>query len=100
VTNTAPLEGVTIRLDADPRTFTPMLRRASWPAWLDVIQEHYLTYTFGGGEAPGTYHLLVGWTKPGSLADGRIDEGDVLALDWKAIQFTGQASVLAAQERD
>ena len=24
----------------------------------------------------------MGWTKPGSLADGRIDEGDVLA--WQA----------------
>jgi hypothetical protein len=100
LTNTAPLEGVVTRLDADPRTFTPMLRNASWPAGLDVTQEGYLAYTFTGGEGVGTYHLLVGWTKPGSLADGRIDEGDVLALDWKAVQFTGPASTLAAKARD
>jgi hypothetical protein len=74
-----------------------MLRGASWPAGLDVTQEGYLSYTFTGGEAPGIYHLLVGWTKPGSPANGRIDEGDVLALDWKAVQFTGPASTLAAK---
>jgi uncharacterized membrane protein len=100
LTNTAPLAGVVTRLDSNPSTFTPMLRNASWPAGLDVTQEGYLSYRFTGGEAPGVYHLLVGWTTPGSLADGRIDEGDVLALDWKTIQFTGPASVLAAQARD
>jgi uncharacterized repeat protein (TIGR01451 family) len=100
LTNTAPLQGVVSRLDADPRTFTPMLRNASWPAGLDVTQEGYLSYRFTGGEAPGVYHLLVGWTKPGSLADGRIDEGDVLALDWKAVQFTGPASTLAAKAQE
>jgi hypothetical protein len=56
-----------------------------------VVQRDYLTYTFNGGEEPGTYHLLVGWVKPGSLDDGSIDEGDILALDWKAVQFTGAA---------
>jgi uncharacterized repeat protein (TIGR01451 family) len=100
LTNTAPLEGVVTRLDADPRTFTPMLRNVSWPAGLDATQEDYLTYRFTGGETPGIYHLLVGWTIPGSLDDGRIDEGDVLALAWTPVQFTGQASTLAAKARD
>ena len=98
--NTAPLQGVVSRLDSNPSTFTPMLRNASWPAGLDVTQEGYLSYRFTGGEAPGIYHLLIAWTKPGSLSNGRIDEGDVLALDWKAVQFTGPASVLTAQARD
>jgi hypothetical protein len=89
LTNTAPLEGVVTRLDADPRTFTPMLRGVTWPAGLDVTQRDYLTYRFNGGEEPGTYHLLVGWATPGSLEDGRIDEGDVLALAWAPIQVTG-----------
>jgi uncharacterized membrane protein len=100
LTNTAPLEGVVTRLDADPRTFTPMLRNVSWRARLDVTQEDYLSYRFTGVEAPGIYHLLVGWTEPGSLDDGRIDEGDVLALDWKAVQFTGPASNLAAKAQE
>jgi uncharacterized repeat protein (TIGR01451 family) len=100
LTNTAPLEGVVTRLDSNPRTFRSMLRSVSWPAGLDATQPDYLTYTFTGGEAPGTYYLLVGWTKPGSLDDGRIDEGDILALDWKALRFTGEASTLAAKARD
>ena len=98
--NTAPLQGVVSRLDSNPSTFTPMLRNASWPAGLDVTQEGYLSYRFTGGEAPGIYHLLIAWTKPGSLSNGRIDEGDVLALDWKAVQFTGPASTLAAKAQE
>jgi hypothetical protein len=77
-----------------------MLRNVSWRARLDVTQEDYLSYRFTGVEAPGIYHLLVGWTEPGSLDDGRIDEGDVLALDWKAVQFTGPASNLAAKAQE
>ena len=66
--------------DTDPRTFVPLLRGVNWPAGLNTVQQDYLTHRFSGLETPGTYHLLVGWTKPHSLQDGRIDEGDVLAL--------------------
>jgi hypothetical protein len=92
LTDTAPLEGVVNRLDSNPSAFVPMLRNVSWPAGLDATQADYLTYTFHGLDTPGTYHLLVAWTKPGSLADGAIDEGDVIALDWQVLQFVPQVA--------
>jgi hypothetical protein len=94
LTNTAPLEGVVTSFTqaSDPRSFVPINRGVTWPRGLNAVQHDYLTYTFTGGEGPGTYHLLVGWTKPNSLQDGRIDEGDVLALAWAPIQFNGGVS--------
>jgi hypothetical protein len=85
LTNTSPIEGVVTRLDSNPNTFVPMLQPISWPAGLDATQQDYLTHTFAGLESLGVYHLLVAWTEPRSLEDGRIDEGDIIALDWKAI---------------
>jgi hypothetical protein len=70
----------------------PINRGVTWPGGLNAVQHDYLTYTFTGSEGPGTYHLLVGWTKQNSLQDGRIDEGDVLALAWAPIQFNGGVS--------
>jgi hypothetical protein len=88
LTNTAPLEGVTTRLDSNPNTFALMLRNVSWPAGLNATQQDYLTHTFTGLEPIGTYHFVVGWVRPGSLSDGRIDEGDILALAWAPFSFS------------
>ena len=90
VTNTAPLDGVITSLSANPSTFVPLLRGVMWPAGMDVTQQDYLTFRWTGLEPQGTYHLVVGWTKAGSLADGVIDEGDIVALDWKAFQVLPQ----------
>jgi hypothetical protein len=46
-----------------------------------------LTHTWAGLEPAGVYHLVAALSTPGSLADGRIDAGDVVALDWKAFSF-------------
>jgi hypothetical protein len=90
LTNTSPLQGVITPFTqaSDPRTFVPILRGVSWPVGMDVTQHNYLTYTFQGLETRGTYHLLVSWTKPGSLQDGRIDEGDILALALASFHFS------------
>lgn len=88
LTNFSPLEGVMTTLSSDPRTFARLLRNVSWPAGMRATQQEYFTHTFTGLEPSGTYHFLVGWTKPNSLEDGRIDEGDVLALAWAPFTFT------------
>jgi uncharacterized repeat protein (TIGR01451 family) len=88
MTNVSPLEGVMTTLNSDPRTFARLLRNVSWPAGMRATQQDYFTHTFTGLEPLGTYHFLVGWTKPNSLEDGRIDEGDVLALAWAPFTFT------------
>jgi hypothetical protein len=63
-----------------------------------ATQQDYFTYTFTGLEPSGIYHFLVGWTKPDSLGDGRIDEGDVLALAWTPFTFIpGSTAALYAK---
>jgi hypothetical protein len=66
------------------------LRGMNWPSGLNAMRADYLTHLWSGFEAPGRYTIIVGWTKPNSLAGGRIDEGDVLALNWKALWFGPQ----------
>jgi uncharacterized membrane protein len=98
LTNLSPTEGVVRSLSRDnPRTFPRLLAGVSWPANLYTTHQDAWVYTRTGLEANGTYHLIVAWTKPNSLQDGSIDEGDILALDSKAFQFTAPASNLAAK---
>jgi uncharacterized membrane protein len=100
LTNLSPLEGQLTALSNNPRLFARLLQGVSWPANLHATQENYWVYTRSGLEANGTYYLVVAWTKPNSLEDGRIDEGDILALDWKAFRFTGPASTPAAEVQE
>jgi hypothetical protein len=88
----SPLDGVSMPMSSNPSSYQPFLRRVTWPADLHALQTDYLTYTFTGLETPGTYHLLVGWAKPGSLQDGSIDDGDVLALAWAPVHFSRSAT--------
>jgi hypothetical protein len=48
-----------------------------------------LTHAWAGLEPAGVYHLVAALSTLGSLADGRIDAGDIVALDWKAFGFSG-----------
>jgi hypothetical protein len=42
------------------------------------------------------YHLVAALSRPGSLQDGRIDAGDILALEWIALQFHAGAPQVAS----
>ena len=98
LTNLSPTEGVVRSLSRDnPSTFPTLLAGVSWPANLHTTHQDAWVYTRTGLEANGTYLLIVAWTKPNSLQDGSIDEGDILALDQQAFQFTGPGSNLAAK---
>jgi hypothetical protein len=77
-----------VPISGDARTFTPYVEDARLPEGSMVTWPNFLTYRFNGGEAPGTYHLFAAWTKPDSLQDGRIDDGDVLALGWAPLHFS------------
>jgi hypothetical protein len=101
LTNLSPTEGVIRSLGRDdPRTFPRLLADVSWPSNLHTTQQDAWVYRRSGLEADGTYHLIVAWTKPNSLQDGSIDEGDILALDWKAFRFMGPASTLTAKAQE
>jgi hypothetical protein len=45
------------------------------------------SYTWTGAEAPGAYAWLLAAIRPGSLADGRYDPGDVIAAGAAALTF-------------
>lgn len=46
------------------------------------------SYTWTGAETPGTYTWVLAAVRPGSLADGRYDTGDVVAVGTAACSFT------------
>jgi hypothetical protein len=50
-----------------------------------------LTYTFTGSEPPGPYQFFLAALRPGALADGRVDPGDLLALATAQVTFGPQA---------
>ncbi len=52
------------------------------------VRQSLGTYTWTGTEAPGTYTWVLAAIRPGSLADGRYDPGDVIATGSSAVSFT------------
>jgi len=82
-------------------SFHQILARLSNPASLRPIQTgvslylpftvnapNFLGWTWQQTPAAGTYRLLMMTTRPGALADGRFDPGDVLAAGWATFTFT------------
>ena len=47
--------------------------------------EDFVVYTFTGSEPAGVYRFFLAAVRPGALADGRVDAGDVLALATKQV---------------
>jgi len=79
-------------LDSDPRTFWVYQPLVRWPAGLTT--RDLWAFPLTGGEAPGVYHVIVALVKSEtnddrSIYDGRIDEGDIVSLDWEAIHIKG-----------
>jgi hypothetical protein len=87
VTSLSPLNGVLTRLDADPRTFRPLLPNVQLPQSLDVTLTDFFVYTFAGGEPAGTYAAFAFFTPPVAFNDGRVDAGDLLVIDVRPFDF-------------
>ncbi|MBI3328288.1 MAG: hypothetical protein HYZ81_16485, partial [Nitrospinae bacterium] len=88
LTSLSPLNGGGSRLDANPTTFQPLLTTLLIPAGLDVTLTDVLSLTFSQGLPPGTYVFFVALTPPRAFSDGRIDAGDILAIDAQALSFS------------
>jgi hypothetical protein len=61
--------------------------RTTWDLW---------AFPLTGGEILGVYHVIVALVKAEtnddrSIYDGRIDEGDIVSLDWEAIHIQGSS---------
>lgn len=79
VTSLDPLTGMLTSVAADARTFPPLAAGLVIPSGTDATIDDWFVYTFGGAEPAGIYVIFVALLRPGSLADGRVDPGDVLA---------------------
>lgn len=88
VTSLSPLDGVVTRLDADARTFRPLLANVQIPQGLDTALPDFFAYTFGGGEQIGTYTFLAVLIPSGAFNDGRVDVGDLLVIDARPFSFS------------
>ena len=53
----------------------------------------FFRYTFTGGEPLGQYQLFFAATPPNALRDGRIDAGDLIALQLAPIRLAPPASI-------
>jgi hypothetical protein len=90
LTSTMPLAAVAGSLRDSPAMFTPLFRGVTWPANLDVTHRDVIVRRYDGQETPGVYHFLIAWVQPDSLADGSLDNGDVLALAWQGLWVVPQ----------
>jgi hypothetical protein len=88
VTRLSPLNGVVTRLDADPRTFRPLLANVQLSQGMDITLTDFFVYFFAGGESPGTYTVFAVLTPPGAFNDGYVDPGDLLVIDARPFGFS------------
>jgi hypothetical protein len=87
VTSLSPLNGVLTRLDADPRTFQPLLVNVQLPQSLDITLPNFFAYTFAGGESAGTYAAFAFFTPPGAFRDGQLDPCDIIEINIQPLIF-------------
>ena len=58
----------------------PLAAGVTLPTGFAQSLEDFLIYTFTGSEPAGPYRFFLAAVRPGALADGRVDAGDLLAL--------------------
>jgi hypothetical protein len=80
LTSLTPPSGSTTNLAADARTFPPLTAALVLDAGTNLTLPNFFTFTLTGAEAPGAYVVFAALVRPGHLADGRVDPGDLLAL--------------------
>ena len=66
---------------------------------LAVMVPEFLAYTWQGNEPLGTYQLFFVATPPGAFADGRIDGGDVLAVQIAPLSVRPAATIVTDPAR-
>ena len=79
-------QGATSGKLSQPSSLVPVASGVSLATAFNVRQA-LPSYTFTGNEPPGTYTWILAAVRPGSLADGRYDAGDVVATGAAASTF-------------
>jgi hypothetical protein len=68
----------------------PFAAGVTLPTGFAQTLDPLLTYTFTGSEPPGVYQFFFAALRPGALADGRVDPGDLLGLATAQVTFGPQ----------
>jgi hypothetical protein len=80
LTGLTPPVGTTTSLAADAATFVPISPALALAAGTDATLADVFTFTLTEAVPPGTYVVFAALARPGHLADGRLDPGDLLAI--------------------
>lgn len=72
-----------------PHTFRPLLKNQAMGIGTEVIEPIVFRYTFSGEEDAGDYVMLTAVVESSAFSDGRMDEGDIIAMDSKAFRVQG-----------
>jgi hypothetical protein len=86
-----PLTGLFASLGGDARAFPALAPGLVIPAGTDATIEDFFVYTLGSREPAGTYVIFAALVRPGTLGDGRVDPGDLLALAAAAVTVSRAA---------
>ncbi len=70
-----------------PASLVPAVSAVSLASPFNVRQP-LMAYAWTGAETPGAYTWVLAAIRPGSLADGRYDAGDVIAAGSATVSFT------------
>lgn len=74
-----------------PRSFRPIARNVRLASGVHSSEPYVGRYTFTGDEPTGSYEFFTAIVKARSLHDGRIDEGDIVAITTNVFEFRGAA---------
>jgi len=77
---------VSARLSS-PSSLRPIQAGVNLTQPFNVNVPNFLSWTWSSTRAAGTYRLVMMTVRPGALADGRFDPGDVLAAGWATFTF-------------
>jgi len=88
LTSVAPPAGTASRRDADPGTFPTLASRVPLPPGYQAARPGLLTFAVPGAQPSGRYTFFAWLSRAGSLADGRVDPGDLLGVGSVVVTFT------------
>ena len=100
LTSLSPPLGTVVSLDSDPRSFPPLLADFLIPEGSDTTILASLSFPFVDGLPRGTHDFFAALTRAGTLQDGRIDVGDLLAALVQSLTFADLGTGLKTAQID
>ena len=100
LTSLSPPVGVAMTLDANPGSFPPLLADVVVPEGLDTTIPDFPSFPLSEQEPRGEYGAFAALARAGTLQDGRIDPGDLVASVVQPFTFVDIGTGLKTVEID